>query len=97
MIGLLGGNEWRLCHGVAVGRGPIEGVRFGHAWVENERFVIDNGGIVLRSTYYMTGQIRPAEVKRWTKHEATIEVLKQKYYGPWNQAIVEAEKYLNAQ
>lgn len=37
-------DDWRAVHGVVTGQGELEGVRFGHAWVEkNQRFPIPEG------------------------------------------------------
>lgn len=36
---VLAGVDLVLCHGEPIGRGPIEGIRHGHAWVERSQTV----------------------------------------------------------
>ncbi|MBK25113.1 MAG: hypothetical protein CME70_14030 [Halobacteriovorax sp.] len=75
-----------LVHAEVTGQGPIEGIKYGHAWVEKDGQVIDNSnGNNIRlpiSVYYRMGKVgtniykyTPEEVRRW--------VLKTETYGPW--------------
>lgn len=80
-----------LCHGTAVGQEQIEGIEFGHAWVEylcpatGMPVVIDkaNGNdLTLPAVvYYKVGEIR--DVTRYKPQEARAMMLKHKHYGPW--------------
>lgn len=87
-----------LCHGQVTGTdGPVKGVRFFHAWVEQElrfpgseaRFVLaidrSNGSDVSlpRELYYRAGKIDPDEVARYTPKEAIVAALNAEHYGPW--------------
>lgn len=81
-------TSFRLCHGTPLGRGPIEGQRFGHAWAElADRIVIDrsNGLSVSMSVerYYEIGHINPDEVKRYDRAETMKMIAKHETYGPW--------------
>jgi len=74
-----------LCHGNALGQGPIDGKRHGHAWLEINNSVMDfsNGRTVVmeKSKYYKIGYIK--YVHRYTAKEAAIMLLKHQNYGPW--------------
>lgn len=84
-----------LCHGTCTGSGPIEGVAFGHAWVEFRPFdgidrvvlVIDhsngNEATFDRQTYYRAGECR--DVTRYTPAEARAMLQRHRHYGPWPQ------------
>lgn len=78
-----------VCHGEATGQGAIEGVRFGHAWVEVDDTVFDfsNGGshVLPRDRYYALGEIDEKEVRRYTKDETLAWMLKTHHYGPWDE------------
>lgn len=78
-----------LVHGTVVGTGPpVEGVRYGHAWVElfGGRMVHDcsNGREVLvgRRTYYELGNAEP--VHRYTLDEVRRLILTHEHWGPWD-------------
>lgn len=81
-----------ICHGIAVGRGPIEGVRYWHAWLERQHpagfvQVIDrsNGHAVTlgQDRYYRLGQISHDEVWRFTAEEVGPMLGEWGHYGPW--------------
>jgi hypothetical protein len=88
--------EHTLCHGTVSGQGPVEGVRFGHAWVEwhhvpsSIRLVLDysNGNKVVMTVaqYYALGSIDPAEVYRYTSDEALHMLLEFRHYGSWHDS-----------
>lgn len=77
-----------LCHGTVTGQGPVEGIRFGHAWAEWGGLVFDDseGRVVMPiEQYYAMGEIDPGEVRRYTRKEAAAHMLKAGHYGPdWN-------------
>lgn len=84
------GESFILCHGSPIGRGPIEGVKFGHAWVEvNDTLVIDqsNGNNIFMDVgrYYAIGQIKPDEVVRYTPQQLAAMIREHKTYGPWHE------------
>lgn len=75
-----------LCHGKPILTCPPY-KEYGHAWVEiNEHTVIDTevGSIVDSELYYAIGKINPDTVKRYSWHEACVEMLKADHYGPWD-------------
>ena len=75
------------------GRGPLDGVRFDHAWVEwcheptAAMLVADysNGNKVILSVsyYYALGMIDPSKVQRYTREETLHMLLKHQHYGAW--------------
>lgn len=76
-----------VCHGLAEGRGPIEGVYHGHAWVELGPLVIDRsngadfaGPAVL---YYALGNLK--NVRRYRQDEVRRLLLEHQHYGPWEE------------
>lgn len=88
----------RLCHGIATGTGcGIEGVRYGHAWVEIHS---DSGFIVLDYSnnkrlvvpghiYYEAGTINLDEVIRYTREEARLKVMAFDHFGYWDSVFEE--------
>jgi len=90
---------YRVCHGYPLGQGKIEGVRYGHAWIEYTEtiripgfatevvWVIDqsNGNDVRlpAAYYYRLGNIDPAAVTRYTVAEAHRMAVVHEHYGPW--------------
>lgn len=87
-------TDGRLVHGIVTGQKQIEGVRYGHAWVEFEEdgmeFVYDttNEKVFPRVLYYAVGQI--TDTKSYSLEEAYRECLKHRHYGPWDSVISEA-------
>jgi hypothetical protein len=79
------GWDWVLVHGSCIGRGPIEGVRFGHAWVEIENLVIDTEKQVTmpKDLYYEAGQI--TDTHRYTRDEAIAMANKTGHFGCWHE------------
>lgn len=76
-----------VCHGIVTGEGPIEGVKYEHAWVEVGNKVYDwsngNTHTVMISYYYQRGKIEPGEVHRYLFEEAIAKLTEHKHYGPW--------------
>lgn len=81
-----------VCHGRPIGRGPIDGIEFWHAWVEIRT---DDGELVIdRSNgldfagpapaYYAVGQIDPAKVIAYPIEDAVAKILEYRHYGPWS-------------
>lgn len=88
-------KDVRLTHGTPIGQGAIEGVKFGHAWVEepdasieNLTWVVDkaNGNDVRMPAelYYKIGQIKKSEVHRYSFDEMAEKVSDIGTYGPWD-------------
>ena len=82
-------HNLRLVHGEVAGQGPLEGVTFGHAWVEDGETVIDqsNGRDVrmLKVLYYALGRIDELNnFHVYTPEEVRAKLLKHQVYGPWD-------------
>ena len=84
---LSGDEQLKLVHGEVTGQGPLEGVKYGHAWVEDGNNVIDvsNGRNIRlpKAVYYAIGQIGD-NVHRYTPKEFREKVTKYKHWGPWD-------------
>lgn len=84
-----------LCHATVTGQGPIDGCKFGHAWLEHTvripnsdaqiRMVLDksNGRDVSLPAdfYYRLGNI--SEVQRYSISETRAKLVLTGNYGPW--------------
>ena len=84
-------GEPHLVHAEVKGQGKAEGIRFGHAWVEDEENVYDysNGRRIVmpKVIYYAIGDIQtehPEKYQRYTFPEARAKMLKTKHYGSWD-------------
>jgi hypothetical protein len=78
-----------LVHAEVAGRGPLEGLTFGHAFLLNDELVIDpsNGRIVEmpRQLYYFLGCIDQINnLHNYSWKDAKKKVLQFKHYGPWD-------------
>lgn len=77
----------RLVHGEVTGQGPLEGVKYGHAWIEDGGTVIDesNGRSIKmpKSAYYAIGQIGD-NVHRYNTKQFNKKVLQHEHWGPWD-------------
>jgi hypothetical protein len=82
---LRGNKDLVLVHGIVTGQGPVFGVKYQHAWVENNNTVIDmsNGKNVSisKDLYYAIGKI--LNTKRYVPNQVRKMLLKHKHYGPW--------------
>jgi len=82
-------NDILLCHGVAVGQGPIEGIKHTHAWLELNGMVLDfsNGKQTLmpKERYYNIGKL--TNIVKYTKKESIKNLIKHKTYGPWDMYL----------
>lgn len=80
-------DETLLCHGIATGQGPVEGIRFSHGWIELNGFVIDKSNkhniCMEKEKYYKIGKIKNNTVKKYSKRESLINLLKHRNFGPW--------------
>ena len=86
--------EWSPVHGVPMGAGPLEGVRFGHAWAELEvdgmRWVYDPSvdRLLPAAIYYAAGCIEYAVVYERAAYRKLL--VKHKHSGPWAKKILAA-------
>lgn len=74
-----------LVHGEVAGQGELEGIRFGHAWVEKGSTVIEvaNGKHLElpKVLYYALGQV--SKTYKYTPERLREMLLKHETYGPW--------------
>jgi len=82
-------RKYKLVHGIVTGQGAIEGIQYGHAWVEYGDKAIDCSANVEmpKDVYYLLGNIE------YTHEYDGQEVLKMldKFgtYGPWDKKIMQ--------
>ena len=78
----------KLVHGTVMGRGPIEGKRFTHAWVEIDDWVFDPSQNLLieKDSYYDLGQVEDAV--SYTSDETRTELLRNEHWGPWDEKLL---------
>ena len=76
-----------LVHAEVSGQGPLEGVRYGHAFILDGDTVIDksNGRDVRipKATYYSVGQIG-ANVHEYAFEDFRRKILEHEHWGPWD-------------
>lgn len=79
-----------LVHGEVTGQGPLEGVKYGHAWVETpDGLVIDvSNGRAIRlpiPDYYALARMgsRP-NVHKYTQQEVRRKLSETGHYGAWD-------------
>lgn len=81
-------EPYKLVHGMVSGQGKLEGLRYGHAWIEYGNVVIDNSNGKERNypkeLYYVVGNIIPKETIYYTPTEAVKRIAKYKHWGPWD-------------
>lgn len=92
-MNLAGDSSARLVHATVMGRGPVEGIRFGHAWVERDeqvdgqtvRMAIDRAnGLDVHTpaaVYRALGQAE--DLREYTFTEMAEFALLTGHYGPW--------------
>jgi len=77
-----------LVHGEVTGLGPIAGIKYGHAWIEDGDTVIDTaGGKDIRMSkilYYALGNIDESKVFKYKPEEFRKKVLEYEHWGPWD-------------
>ena len=79
----------RLVHAEVAGKGPLDGVRFGHAWVLDGDEVIDkSNGLDVRmpkTLYYALGQIDYINnIHEYSWDEARDLIVDSETWGPWD-------------
>ena len=78
-----------LVHGEVMGQGDIDGITFGHAWVESNGMVIDkSNGRDLQlpaALYYAVGKINEiGNVVKYSWPDARDKILEFEHWGPWD-------------
>lgn len=85
-----------LVHGVVTGQGAIEGVQYGHAWIEGNHngvpvvadFANGNRFIGPAAFYYAIGRIDDAALCRYTPAQARRQLVDHAHFGPWEGAAL---------
>ena len=82
-------NNLTLVHGEVEGQGSLDGVQFGHAWIEDGDNVIDvsNGKQIKvpKIVYYQLGNISKINnLHKYNWSEAMKKMMKVKHWGPWD-------------
>ncbi|MCK5536358.1 MAG: hypothetical protein KAI79_05990 [Bacteroidales bacterium] len=89
-----------LVHGLVTGQGPIEGIVYNHAWVEDGNTVIDaslkeQGRDTYKfpkDLYYAIGNIQKKTTFKYTYEEMVSKMVETENYGPWEK-ILNKNKY----
>lgn len=83
-------GELYLVHAEVTGQGEISGIRYGHAWIEDNELVYDfsNGNEIIlpKTLYYSVARVVREEPKyyRYTFKEAQDKMLSSGHYGYWD-------------
>lgn len=81
-----------LVHALVVGQGPLKGIKYCHAWVEDTRLNLvydySNGNelIISKESYYEAGQV--SEVHKYDWNNVLDYAVKYKTYGPWDEKLL---------
>lgn len=82
-------GELYLIHGMVDGQGALEGVRYDHAWCEDDHLIYDfsNGRRLIfpKQLYYKLGNIKDSENFKYSKDEARKFILSTENWGPWER------------
>jgi len=89
-------SSFKLVHGLVTGQGPIEGIIYNHAWIEDGNFVIDPslkkaGRKVYKfdkELYYAIGNIQGKNTFSYSYEEASKKLSELKNYGPWEKVLM---------
>jgi len=85
---LQGNKNLLLVHGEVTGQGAIEGIKYGHAWIEDGQMVIDKSqgrSIKLpKHVYYVLGNIDESKVIKYNYNQMTKKILETEHWGPWD-------------
>ena len=88
IFNFFGEKNVKLVHGMVSGQGALEGVRFGHCWVEYKDKVLDHSNDrkqeLSKDIYYLLGRIDPNECHYYTPEEAAKKMTDIGHWGPWD-------------
>ncbi|WP_018871457.1 hypothetical protein [Thioalkalivibrio sp. ALgr3] len=88
-------DDLRIVHGLVTGAGGVvEGLRYGHAWIElNGTIVFDfsngNRAVLMKRVYYEAGEVDERETRVYTLDEARRQCVTTGFYGPWDEGLLE--------
>ena len=83
-------GEPYVVHAEVTGQGEISGLKYGHAWVEDDVLVYDysNGRKleIPKNFYYAVGKIKTTKPRyfKYTFEQARKKMLDSGHYGPWD-------------
>ena len=90
IIDFMGDKKATLVHGMVNGRGALEGLRFGHAWVEYGSKVLDHSNgkkqEIPKQLYYSMGGIKSSECKYYKPIQVLKFMRKIQHWGPWQMS-----------
>lgn len=82
-------KDIKLVHGIVTGQGALEGIEYGHAWVELNSMVFDSSNgrdlVLPKKQYYDIGKIK---ITRKYNYDDMLKMM-DKYgtYGPWDKVF----------
>ena len=81
----------KVVHAEVTGQGNLKGIRFAHAFVEDDFMVYDFSNskniVMLKNSYYELAQINendPNKIRKYSFKEARKKMLDLGHYGPWD-------------
>jgi predicted ABC-type ATPase len=83
-------GEPHVVHAQVTGQGAISGLKYGHAWIEDDQLVYDysNGRelVIPKDFYYAVGKVKKTKPRyfKYTFDEARKKMLDSGHYGPWD-------------
>ena len=83
-------GEPHVVHAQVTGQGAISGLKYGHAWIEDDQLVYDysNGRelVIPKDFYYAVGKVKKTKPRyfKYTFEEARKKMLDSGHYGPWD-------------
>jgi hypothetical protein len=82
-------QDFTLVHGMVSGQMELEGLRYGHCWLEKHGWVFDFSNdsffVMPVKTYYRVGEIKnePGQLHKYSSEEADEMMSIHETYGPW--------------
>ena len=81
----------KLVHGLVMGQGALDGIRYVHAWVEDGNTVIDKTlpqrfQKMSKREYYKIGKI--TNTFSYDQEEVLEKVIETGVYGPWEKVLI---------
>ena len=83
----------KLVHGLVTGQGPLEGIIYNHAWVEDGNKIIDLTlpkplqKSLTKDQYYKIGKIKT--VYKYSYKEVLDKSMEYQTYGPWEKKLLQ--------
>lgn len=81
-----------LVHALVIGQGPLKGIKYCHAWVEDTRLNLvydysNNRELVIpKEIYYRAGKV--SEVHKYDSDAVWNQAVMHKTYGPWDENLL---------